>query len=102
MVPNSPCHDEHILVSVTVDNKDPYQLKMDAYKVIDGAPEFMGTLSCQDHSRQSAMSCTSESTKHDDWELHLFGDAMSGTLRIDDGKTLYRRLSLHKSQPNPK
>jgi hypothetical protein len=97
-VPDSPCHDEQVLFSISVDNKDPYQLKLDAYKLVDGAPDFMGTLTCQDHTRQSALSCTGDTSQKDDWEFHLFGDAMSGTLRIDDGKTLYRRLTLRKSR----
>jgi len=44
------------------------------------------------------LSCTSSSKEKDDWEFHVFGDAMSGKLAIDDGKTLYRRITLRKVQ----
>ena len=35
------------------DRKDPFQLNLDTYKVIEGAPEFMGTLSCQYQGKQA-------------------------------------------------
>jgi hypothetical protein len=97
-VPNSPCHDEHVLYQVAQDRRDPWQLNVDGYKIIDGAPEFMGTLTCQYQSKSGALSCTSSSKEKDDWEFRVFGDAMSGKLTIDDGKTTYRRITLHKVQ----
>jgi len=97
MVPNSPCHDEHVLYQIAEDKKDQWQLNVDGYKVIDGSPEFMGTLTCRYQSKSGALSCTSSSKEKDDWEFHLMGDAMAGRLLIDNGKTLYRRITLHKS-----
>lgn len=97
-VANSPCHDEHVLYQIAQDQKDPWQLKVDGYKIMDGAPEFIGTLTCQYQSKSGGLSCTSSSKEKDDWEFHVFGDAMSGRLMIDDGKTLYRRLALRKVQ----
>ena len=98
MVTDSPCHDEHVLYQIAQDKKDPWQLNMDGYKIIDGNPDFMGTLSCQYQPKSGALSCTSSSKENDDWEFHIFGDAMSGRLMIDNGKTLYRRIALHKVQ----
>ena len=96
MVPDSPCHDEQVLYQIAEDKKEPFQLNMDAYKIIDGAPEFMGTLACHYQSKVGALSCTSSSRQKDDWEFHVTGDAMAGRLLID-GKTLYRRITLHRS-----
>lgn len=96
-VPDSPCHDEHVLYQISQDKKDPFQLNLDAYKVIEGAPEFMGALACRYESKVGALSCTSSTREKDDWEFHVMGDAMSGRLLIDDGKTLYRRITLHRS-----
>jgi hypothetical protein len=96
MVPTSPCHDEHVLYQIAEDKKDPFQLNMDAYKVIDGTPEFMGTLACHFDSKTVSLSCTSSNKSKDDWEFHVIGDTMSGRLTIDDGKTLYRRIILHR------
>jgi|SRR5215472_14484146 len=95
-VPNSPCHDEHVLLQVSEDKKDPFQLNLDAYKMIDGSPEFMGTLTCHYASKAGALSCTSSNREKDDWEFHVMGDTMAGRLVVD-GKTLYRRITLRRS-----
>jgi hypothetical protein len=95
MVPDSPCHDEHVLYQIAEAKKDPFQLNMDGYKIVDGAPEFMGTLTCHFESKTGALSCTSSTKDKDDWEFHVMGDAMSGRLMIE-GKTLYRRITLHR------
>jgi len=96
-VPSSPCHDEHVLMQISEDKKDPFRLNADAYKIIDGSPEFMGTLTCHYESKVGALSCTSSSRQKDDWEFHVTGDTMAGRLLVDDGKTLYRRMTLHRS-----
>lgn len=95
-VPSSPCHDEHVLIQISEDKKDPFQLNADAYKMIEGSPEFMGTLACHYESKVGALSCTSSNREKDDWEFHVMGDTMAGRLVVD-GKTLYRRLTLHRS-----
>jgi hypothetical protein len=97
MVPNSPCHDEHLLVQISADKKDPFQLNLDAYKMVEGSPEFMGTLTCHYESKVGALSCTSSNREKDDWEFHVMGDTMTGRLLVDDGKTLYRRITLRRS-----
>ena len=97
MVPDSPCHDEHVLFQITEDKKDPFQLNLDTYKVVDGAPDFMGTLTCHYESKAGALSCTSSNKDNDDWEFHVMGDSMAGRLLMDAGKTVYRRITLHRS-----
>lgn len=94
-VPDSPCHDEHVLYQFSVNQKSFPQLNLDAYKIVDGSPEFMGTLACQYHGKQESLSCTGNTSKQDDWEFHFFGDSMAGKLTIEGGK-LYRRITLHK------
>jgi hypothetical protein len=95
-VRDSPCHDEHVLYQIAADRKDPFQLNLDAYKIVDGTPDFMGTLACQYESKTAALSCTSSNKDSDDWEFHVTGDAMAGRLLIEHGKTLYRRVILHR------
>ena len=96
-VPDSPCHDEHVLLQVVQDKSDPWQLKVDAYKVVDGAPDFMGTLTCRFQSGVSAMSCTGNTSQKDDWEFQISGETMTGRLTIGAEKTLYRRLKVQKT-----
>lgn len=95
-VPDSPCHDERVLYQITEDKKDPFQLNLDGYKIVDGAPEFIGTLSCHFESKTAALSCTSSNMDKDDWEFHVTGDMMAGRLLLDHGKTLYRRITLRR------
>ena len=97
-VADSPCHDEHVLYQIAADKRDPWLLSLDAYKVIEGAPDFIGTLTCQYQSKAGALSCTSSTKEKDDWEFHVMGDAMAGRQLLDDGKTLYRRVVLHRVQ----
>ena len=97
-VRDSPCHDEHVLYQIAQDRKDPFQLNLDAYKIVDGTPEFMDTLACSYQSKTAALSCTSSNKDNDDWELHVTGDTMAGRLLIEHGKTLYRRVILHRVQ----
>jgi len=96
MVPSSPCRDEHVLFQIAEDKKDPFQLSLDAYKIIEGTPEFMGTLTCQYQGKTGGLSCTSSSKEKDDWEFQVAGDTMGGRLVVD-GKTVYRRVTLHRS-----
>ena len=97
-VADSPCHDEHVLYQIAADKKDPWLLNLDAYRVVEGAPDFIGTLTCQYQSKAGALSCTSSTKEKDDWEFHVMGDAMAGRQLLDDGKTLYRRVVLHRVQ----
>ena len=97
-VPNSPCHDEHVLYQISLDKKDPEQLNLDGYKIVDGNPEFMGTLTCRYHSREQVLSCTANTSQHDDWEFHVTGNTMAGRLTINESKTVYRRIMVHKSE----
>jgi len=97
MVADSPCHDEQVLYQVSTDRKDPERLNLDAYKMVGGAPDFIGTLECQYHAKQGALSCTGNTSRQDDWEFHVFGESMSDTLKIEGGK-LYRRIALHKAK----
>ena len=50
-VANSPCHDEHVIYRLAADKRDPNQVRLDAYKVVDGQQQFMGTLDCSGDSR---------------------------------------------------
>jgi len=96
-VTGSPCHDEQVLYQIAADRKNPWQVDIDGYKIVDGSPVFMGTLTCSYESKAGALSCTSSARDKDDWEFHVLGDAMAGRLLLD-GKTLYRRITLHRAQ----
>ena len=98
-VPNSPCHDEHVVYRISTDKKDPARLIADADKIVNGTPEFMGTLECQYHADQPRLSCTGSTARKDDWEFQVSGDTMTGTLTLEEQeqKILYRRVNLHRT-----
>ncbi len=100
MVADSPCHDEQVLYQISTDRKDPDRLNLDAYKIVDGAPDFMGTLACQYHAKQGSLSCSGNTSKQDDWEFHIFGESMAGRLTIEGGR-LYRTVKLHRAKDKP-
>jgi hypothetical protein len=58
--PDSPCRDEHVVHRITADKRNPAQLSIDADKIVDGTPQFMGTIVCQYHADQATLSCTSQ------------------------------------------
>ena len=96
-VADSPCRDEHVLYHITADKKSPARLTIDADKVVAGSPQFMGTIVCPYHADQSTLSCTGNTPKQDDWEFHISGDTMTGTLTVEPGKQLYRRITVRKT-----
>ena len=100
-VPNSPCHDEHVIFEITLDKNSPGALKSDGYKVVNGERQFMGTLRCEYDAPKKTLTCSSRGRDFDNWEYTLSGDTLKGTLTVDSGKTLYRRVTVKKvSAPN--
>ena len=97
-IPDSPCHNEQALYQLAADKKDPAKISISAYKIVNGTPDFMGTISCNYSARDSKLSCAANTTKQDLWEFLVSGNSMTGTLRIGPEKTLYRRITLRKSQ----
>jgi hypothetical protein len=98
-VPGSPCHDEHVIYEIAPDKDKtaPAPLKMDGYKVLNGERQFMGTLRCEFDSAKKNLSCTSRGKNFDDWQYTLSADTLQGTLKIDSGKTLYRKIAVKKT-----
>lgn len=93
-VPNSPCHDEHVVYHIRSAERRGGNLVIAAYKVVNGEEEFMGDIECQYHS--DTLSCTAHTRQDDDWEFHVSGKHMSGTLVIGKEKTLYRKSSVDR------
>jgi hypothetical protein len=95
-VPNSPCHDEHVLYRVKPAREKPDQLELEAFKVVEKRPQFMGSLQCDFKDADSVLKCTGSTGKRDIWTFNVSGDTMSGTLETGKEKTLYRKIELKK------
>jgi hypothetical protein len=90
-VPNSPCHDEHVVLHIKADLKDSSKFSIDADKIVNGEEEFMGTLSCVYTAAKSELYCDNPG----DWRFTITGDKMVGTLTLKNG-TLYRKIDVQK------
>jgi hypothetical protein len=95
-VPSSPCHDEHVIYEIARDPDQPAALKVDAYKIVKGEKDFMGTLGCQYSPARRELLCHYRAD--DDWLFQLAGDRMTGTLHVGPQRTLYRRISLQRKR----
>jgi len=95
-VPSSPCRDEHVVYEIAEEKTDTATLKMDGYKIVNGERQFMGTLRCNYNTSTKNLSCTSRGKGFDDWQYTFSGDTLQGTLTVDSGKTLYRKITVKK------
>jgi len=96
VVPNSPCHDEKALYRVKPDKDDPDKLTIEAFKVVENRPQFMGNLSCKYAPEEKVLTCTGNTPKRDMWTFNVGDGTMEGTLTTGKEKTLYRKISLKK------
>jgi hypothetical protein len=94
-MPNSPCKDEHVIYHTAVDKSGPNKVRLDAYKVVDGKQESVGTLDCT-YRAGEILDCFTNTAKKDRWEFKIFHDRMIGSLIAGDERTLYRRMVLRK------
>ncbi len=89
---DSPCRDEHVIYEIAPDPQAPSdrKIKVDGFKVVNGEKQFMGTLHCK--YAAPTLSCTGN-TAHDDlWTFTVEGNTMTGELRIDKERKLYRKI----------
>jgi hypothetical protein len=99
-VPGSPCHDEQALYHFAPDMDDPMMLSLDAYKIVDGAPQLMGTIPCHYHAAITTVICSGHTAKQDEWVFRISGKIMTGRLTIGTEKTIYRVIKLRKTKNN--
>jgi hypothetical protein len=95
-VPNSPCHDEHVVYEIKADEKVSGKLNLDAFKMVIGEKQFMGTLNCTWQRADNVLSCTSHGKYVDDWEFDVTAKEMTGTLHVGKERQLYRKVSVTK------
>jgi hypothetical protein len=92
-VKNSPCHDEIVVYRISK-GKEANAFVVNADKIIDGKPVFMGTLDFAYEKENNAFVCT---MKNGTFRLIKTGNKMEGTLITPD-KIVYRRISLAKNE----
>ena len=95
---DSPCHDEHVVYDIASDPHGPAdrKLEIDAFKIVNNEKQFMGTLHCK--YAAPTLSCTGN-TGHDDlWTFTVEGSTMTGELRIDKERKLYRKIRVSRKR----
>ena len=96
---DSPCHDEHVVYHITADKKNHAQLNIDADKIVNGSPQFMGTIFCQYHANEANLSCTRQYRQEGRLGVHMTANTMTGTLTLGPEKQLFRRINVRKTSP---
>lgn len=108
-VRDSPCHDEHVVYEIardTTPENNPDRLgprlewKIDAYKIVNGERQFMGTIPCSLDDKKKTLSCFTKTRTEGYWEFIFDGDSFHGTLRLGAEKTLFRKVSAKRSSHN--
>ncbi len=95
MVANSPCHDEHVVYEVKADPKAADHFLIDAYKIVSGERDFMGTLACQYPTAPGVLRCIGR-RPDDVWLFNVSGETMTGTLTTGPEKQLFRKVSVQR------
>ena len=91
----SPCHDETVVYHFTAPAEKKGRLKLSADKIVNGKEEWMGDLDCDVHAEKSTITCDIKGRPV--WQFAVEGDAMSGTLVLEDG-TLYRKIEVKRQK----
>jgi hypothetical protein len=94
IVPDSPCHNEHVVYEIKADPKTQGDIKIDAFKIVNGEKLFMGALNCTWKEAESLVSCHYRAD--DDWSFKISGNKMEGTLHVKKERQLYRKISVTK------
>lgn len=95
-VKNSPCNDEHVVYEIARGDKD--KLLIEAYKIVNGEKQSMGTITCGWNAASRELHCVAPISRSNDWDFRITEDGtrMTGTLRLDDRKLLYRRIDVRR------
>ncbi len=92
-IPDSPCHNEHVVYEIKAE-KAP-ALAVDAYKIVGGEKQFMGTLACRYLASEQTLRCVGR-RPDDIWTIMINGDSMTGTLTVGPDKKLYRKVKVDR------
>jgi hypothetical protein len=93
-VPDSPCKDEHVVYEFKRSGES--KIALNAYKIVKGDKQFMGTLTCA-LTQNDQMSCTfPEGKRPNDWVFQIDGKRITGTLYMDKERTMFRRIGIEK------
>jgi hypothetical protein len=91
-VENSPCKTEKVVYRLIQMDDAATKFMMQADKIINEKPEFMGTIEFQFDEKSKTLL---GKYRNDVWKFTIKGQEMEGTLTLADG-TVYRRIKVAK------
>ena len=86
----SACHDEKALYHVKKTGDAPDHYTMDLDKIVEGKPDYMGTVECTYAPEKHKLTCSRPNLV---LNLTLDGKNLNGTMNLSDGK-LWRNITL--------
>ena len=89
-------HDEHVIYEIAEDNGAAGKLKIEGYKIVNSAKQWMGTLLCDYRSADHVLTRAPKEGKPRDWTFRIKDGAMSETLVLPEDRTLHRKMSLQR------
>lgn len=95
LVKPSACHDEEALYHISALPSSPGRFSMRGDKIVNGKPEFMGTLECGFDERAGILHCDFAKGF---LNLALSHNRLQGSMYLPD-KTRWRDISLTKVKP---
>ena len=91
-VKNSPCHDENVVYYISKDSTSK-TFDINAYKIVNGKEDFMGTIVFVYDEKQTAY-ISVDKDRDARWEFKITGNTMKGTLTVKG--TLFRLIDVKK------
>ena len=92
-----PCRDEHVVYEIKPDPQAADHFTVDAYKIVSGERNFMGTIECHYPPAPATMRCIGR-RPGDVWTFTIAGNSMTGTLTVGAEKKLYRKVQVSRMQ----
>ena len=95
-VPDSPCHDEHVVYEIKPMGD---KATIAGYKIVKGEKLYMGDLVCAQPSPDGTFHCSIDrpsKNRTDDWVFQVKGRKMDGTLYMDPERTVFRKIHVEK------
>ncbi len=92
------CHDEKVVYHIKSAPDADGNVEIVADKIVDGKPEYMGTVRLRYDAEKRTLRGDLESPRYKGvWEFSIKGDVMEGTLTALPEKKIVRRISVKKN-----
>ena len=93
LVRPSACHDEVVVYRIAP-TKTADSVSLDAFKIVNGQEDDMGTLTCYVSAQGALLTC---SFRRGVWQFNVRADSLTGELRLPDG-TKFRDVRTARSR----